>query len=174
MKKLNQEFESFTQMDLQPSGIISQRILEKVHSHMNPSQAKVFFKLIAIHSMVSVATMSLCPQFGVRVFGEGAGLTRYFMTMGMSACMTFCGVLFLGISFLLAPMLMSRFEVKALHNFRMLHLLLVGVLSLAFFMNFDAEAVFEYSVYWLSGALVGGYLFFSIGQRLKNYLYSMV
>jgi hypothetical protein len=92
----------------------------------------------------------------------------------MSACMTFCGVLFLGISFLLAPMLMTRFEVKALHNFRMLHLLLVGVLSLAFFMSFDAEAVFEYSVYWLSGALVGGYLFFSIGQRLKNYLYSMV
>lgn len=174
MKNLNQEFESFSQMNEVPSASLSQTLLKKIQSHMHPSQTRVFVKLVAIHSLVSVATMSLCPQFGIRVFGEGAGLTRYFMAMGMSACMSFCGVLFLGMSFLLAPMLMNRYENKALHNFRLIHLLLVGVLSLTFFMSFDAEAVFEYSVYWLSGALIGGYLFFSLGQRLRNFFNSLV
>ncbi|MEO5969705.1 MAG: hypothetical protein ABIQ95_07230, partial [Bdellovibrionia bacterium] len=65
-----------------PPLYLTEKIIDQIHHDLNPSAWIVFSKLSLIHFVVGIVTLSICPQFGFRVFGSGAGLMGMFMELG--------------------------------------------------------------------------------------------
>lgn len=137
---------------------VSNQILKKIHSDMNPSAWLVFSKLLGIHLVVGTLSLGICNQFGLNPFQSNFSLSDYFMKLGHSACMVFCGVLFIGLTILLGHLVLRREELFILSKNALLQVFGLSVLSLAAFVGFGAEIVLGIAVLWFLGAMAGGVL----------------
>jgi hypothetical protein len=92
-------------------------------------------------------------------FGTSFSLENIFMKMGgHSVCMVFCGILFVGLSFLTAGFFLSIEEVRAVRRTEFVQAFSLGVLSLGLFSVVGAELALTFACLWLLGALIGGFL----------------
>lgn len=135
---------------------LSQKILRRVHLDLNPSAWIVFFKILGIHTVMGTLSLAICDQFGLNPFSTEFSLSRYFMKFGHSACMVLCGVLFIGLSIILASHILLREEVRVLSKNAPLQVFGLGVFSLVAFVGFGAEIVLGIGFLWLLGAMIGG------------------
>lgn len=135
---------------------ISDQILKKIHSDLNPSSWLVFSKLLGIHLVVGTLSLAICNQFGLNPFQTNFSLSDYFMRLGHSTCMVFCGVLFIGLTVTLGNFVLRREELLVLSRNALLQVFGLSVLSLAAFIGFGAEIVLGIAALWFLGAMVGG------------------
>lgn len=156
MKDLKKDFTSFTQ-DTHVAG--SAYVLGKIHSHLElPSPFKAATKLGIAHLISSVAILSACSQFGVRLFFPGHGLMHYFMQISPTFCMAFCGALYLATTFLLARAILSRDEFFVIYRSKVLSILSVALISLGGLSLVSHEVTFQAGLIWLFGAVLGAEL----------------
>lgn len=152
-----EEFKSFVDSDdADIPKDLSRTILSKVKSDLNPSVWRVFGKLLAIHVFVGTLSLGICSQFGLNPFGSPISLADYFMRFGHSACMVFCGFLFIGLTIILAGLFMSREEFYVLSKNAVLQTFGISIFSLVMFIVFGAEVVLWIGILWMFGAMVGG------------------
>jgi hypothetical protein len=168
VKKLGDDFEDFLNSNVQPPAELSEKIFAMVRRDLNPSAPLVFTKLLGIHAVISFFTLSLCPQFGIRLFGSGSGLMQYFMGLGDSGCMAACGVIFLGSTSFFSALILSQPESKRLLSEWPIHALLLMGFSLAFFASVDAYLTLAAVLWWIGGGLVGAYLLLWGGISLRK------
>lgn len=165
----SEEFEQFLKTnDLVPNSEISQNILSAVYLDLYPSPTKVFSKLLGIHCLSTLVTLSLCPQFGIRVLGEGPGLMGVFMNLGKYGCMVACGSFFTGFSLLVACLVLRFEELQVIQAHRWVQLGSLTVLSLGFFMMLDANLFFGIAAAWLLGSFLGSYFTLELGRKLRK------
>jgi len=165
---MSSDFEGFLKGDsVEPPSGLSQGLFDRVRRDLNPSPWTVFAKLAAIHFLTGLFTLSLCPQFGMRVFGSGMGLMQYFMGMGDVGCGIACGVLFLGISMFLASLLLGADQVRAIRRHRALELGALTLLSLGVFVMLQAEIVLGFALAWLVGSMIGGLMTLELGWAIR-------
>jgi hypothetical protein len=135
---------------------LQNQIMSLVESDLSPKASNVFIKLCLIHTLSAMATLSVCPQFGFRLVGQGMGLMHYFMSLGSYGCLMACGALFMGTSFMGAALLLKKEEFKTLYQYKFLQISLIVFLSLGIFM-LSPEARMEIfstlTLAWLVGAL---------------------
>ena len=157
---MSRDFEDFKKGEpVTPPTAVSENLLAKVYHDLNPSSWKVFSKLALIHFFTAAAMLSVCPQFGFRLFGKGMGLMGYFMHFGEYGCMLACGSIFLSSSVLIAMLLLRPEEIRVIRNNRLLELGALTLLSLGFFIMVSAaEIVFGFALAWVLGSLLGGIL----------------
>lgn len=172
MKNFQEDFEEFCSSYEAPPPELRERVMKRVRADLEPSQLRVFLTLLALHSAVSIGTLSLCPQFGFRLFGSGMGLMGFFMQFGGLACMGACGAIFLGFSAFLAPLALTRFELKTLERIKVVHFGLLAGFSLAFFASVDAYLSLNLILTWSLGALLGAYSCYEAGKFLNNGMFS--
>ncbi|MCC7442672.1 MAG: hypothetical protein IT285_13640 [Bdellovibrionales bacterium] len=166
--KVRDEFREFMSAEERtPPPGVTETILSRVRADLNPSAARVFSKLLAIHSVTAAVTLSFCPQFGFRLLGEGMGLMHVFMAFGTYGCMVACGALFTGLSLLLAAFILRGEEIRKIRDNRLLTLGALTLLSLGFFIMVDAEIVFSLAVTWFAGALIGSWLTLELGWMIR-------
>jgi hypothetical protein len=167
--KFEQEFKEFLgTADVSPNVGVSDLILEKVSSDLNPSIFQVFSKLIFIHVSVAAFALSVCPQFGFQIFRNGMGLMHYFMQLGTYGCPLACGSFFIGLSVLVACFMLKIEEVRKIRRTWVLQLGALSLLSLGFFFMFDSEIVFSFAAIWLLGAVAGSLLTLEVGWRFRS------
>lgn len=135
---------------------LSQKILRRVHLDLNPSAWLVFLKMLGIHAVVGTLSLAICDQFDLNPFRTEFSLSQYFMKFGHSACMVLCGVLFIGLSILLAGIVLRKEETRVLAKNAPLQAFGLGVLSLAAFAALGAQVVLWFGTLWLVGAMIGG------------------
>src|SRR5262245_52340382 len=99
--------EFMSELAASPPREVSEKLQGLVERDLNPSPWSTFARLAGIHFVMGLLTLSLCPQFGIRVFGKGMGLMQYFMGLGDLGCGACCGVLFLGGTLFLASVLLG-------------------------------------------------------------------
>ncbi|MBK8204952.1 MAG: hypothetical protein IPK68_22505 [Bdellovibrionales bacterium] len=100
LEETNKDFKEFMEATpVNPPREIQERVFALVRHDLNPNPWFIFSKLSFIHLVVGGITLSLCPQFGVRVFGEGLGVMRLFLPFGTYGCIALCGAFFVGASF---------------------------------------------------------------------------
>jgi hypothetical protein len=159
------EFQEFRNgAAVRPPREVSERIYAQVERDLNVSAWGVFSKLSLIHAGSALFTLSICPQFGFRAFGEGMGLMHYFMSLGTVGCPLACGAFFLGMSLLLATLILSAQELRVLRSHRWAGLGALTLLSLGFFLMADpVDIVASFAIAWVFGAVVGGYLVLELG-----------
>lgn len=167
MSKLENEFQEFQGDSERPSQSVGQTIFERVRNDIQPSAWKVFSKLALIHFGMSLVILSFCPQFGVRIYGEGEGLIPFFMRLGEYGCMGACGAFFLGSSAILAALLLRREELKTLGRSHILAFGVLGLLSLGVFAMAHAEMILGLAAAWFTGSLFASSVGFELVARLR-------
>jgi hypothetical protein len=170
-EETNKDFKEFMQTDsVTPPFILQENIFSIVHKDLNPSVWYVFSKMSLIHLSAGIVTLSLCPQFGFRFFGEGPGLMRFFSHLGTYACTSLCGAFFVGTSLFVSGFVLRPEELKSLRNHRWLQVSTLTFLSLGAFIMLDTKILFAFAASWLVGSILGGVAMLELGRILKLYL----
>ncbi len=135
---------------------VSQKVLDFVRHDLNPSAWLVFAKLFSIHAVIGTLSLSVCNQFGMNPFRTGFSLSEYFMKFGHGTCMVLCGFLFVSLSILIASVMLKNTELRVLKKNALLQVPSLSLLSLAIFMAFGADILFQIAFLWSLGAMIGG------------------
>ena len=170
----NQEFQEFLNPDdTDPSPALSEKVLNFVKRDLNPNAWLVFSKMALIHFTSGIFTLSICPQFGVRLFGEGLGMMRYFMIFGRYGCIAACGAFFIGVSILLTGISLKREELRKLREHELLQLSGVIFLSLGAFVMADAEILIGFGFAWALGSFLGGLTMLELSWVIRQRVLSL-
>lgn len=165
---MKKEWKEFQVGSIAVPAKLDHQILSKVKTDLEPSHQQVLVKLGFLHMLASLATLSVCPQFGIRLAGEGMGAMQWFMSLGTWGCAAACGTLFISSSLLLASIVLSRAEWRAIRSNSILTLTALVLPSLGFFKIMEGEFFLEFSVAWLLGALISGLVMLEGVWKLKN------
>jgi hypothetical protein len=168
------EFNEFvSQENVEVPVSLSERVLDRMESLINPDPKNVFAKILGIHLIVGFLSLAVCHQFDMNPFGTSFSLESVFMKMGgHNVCMIFCGVLFVGLSLSAAGFFLSIEEVRALKRTEFLQALSLGVISLGIFAFAGAELALTFAGLWLLGALIGGFVATETVWQIKRVFYS--
>lgn len=156
LNRMKQEYQEFLLSSGQPPRAVRDRVLNQIRLALNPGPWSVFAKLAMIHFFSAVATLSICPQFGVRTFGDGMGLMHTFMAFGEHGCMVVCGGLFIGTTLALCGVLLRPEEVRVLRRYELLQVTAVAFLSLGALAMLDSSIVLGFAFSWLLGGILAG------------------
>lgn len=135
-----------------------EKLKSRVASDLHPSAWLVFFKVLGVHSLMGVFSLSICDQFGMSPFDSGISLSDYFMKFGHSFCMVLCGFLFLFVSIVSALVLLKREERRVFRQNCLIQIFSLTVLSLATFIFLGTEMALAIGFFWFLGAFAGGSL----------------
>jgi hypothetical protein len=160
---MNTEYQGFLNQQQAPPKEVSEQILAQVHQDLHPSVWKTFSKLSLIHFAVALVTLSICPQFGFRLLGEGMGLMSAFMGLGDLGCPLACGFFFTGTTLLVASLVLRAEEIRAIRRNRFTELAALTLLSLGFFVMIRAEIALGFALLWMLGSIVGSLLALELG-----------
>lgn len=153
-----------------PPRKVTEQIFASVQTDLNPNAYWLFAKLLTIHTVTAVATLSVCPQFGFRILGEGMGLMHVFMAFGTYGCFVACGSFFMGTSLLIASLALKSGEIQKIRRNRWAMTGTLTLLSLGFFIMAGPEVIFSLTIPWLIGSLVGSILTLELGWHLRERL----
>lgn len=168
-ENLNEEFLEFLSASpIQPSARISEQILSRVHRELNPPRGRLFMKILGIHAFVSVVSLSVCSQFGVQAFPLYDAMNSFMQVMGHTYCLAVCGFLYLAASSLTFSFVLTPEEIRAIRKDRYSLILALAGVSLGVFLCVGTEVLALPSVFWLGGALVGGFGAFEVGWKLRS------
>lgn len=172
-----------TSVGQRPPEDLSRRILNRVNSELaaeKPAQStevatgrvrrawRIFGKLALIQLVSGLFTLSICPQFGIRLLGDGLGLMTWFMAFGNLGCVVACGSFFTGTSLLLASIILKPREVRTIRQNVVLAAGALTLLSMGFFIMVRAEVILDFAIAWGGGSIAGGSLIFNLGARLRG------
>lgn len=132
---------------------IKSALLQKAQSTLFPSAGQVFRRLFALHLISSLLTLSICPQFGFRLVGEGHGLMHYFMFAGTYGCQVLCGAFYMLSTVLLSLFVLNTYQVRTLTRSSLVFIPALSLLSLATFNVMSPDESLLINLAWLSGAI---------------------
>jgi hypothetical protein len=166
-----QEFDDFLAADeIQPPKAVSLVVLSKVRRDLNPIAWLVFWKLAMIHVFVGTLTLVFCPQFGFS-FTSSMGLMNVLMRYGEAFCMFGCGALFLGVSTLVASLLLRPEEIRVIRRHEVLQLTLLASLSVGVFLCvLGGGVIAALTGVWLVGSIIGGVATLELGWAIRSHL----
>ncbi len=156
MKDINKDFRDFMTEEVDPPSVLAENIMLRVKQDLSPDPLKVFAKVCLIHFLVACFTLSICPQFGLRLFGEGPGIMGWFMNLRPSVCAVACGSFFIGTSVFVAGLSLRPEELRVLQREKWLAVSALVLLSLGFFIMADTNIAFVFAAFWAFGSLFSG------------------
>lgn len=156
--------------NLKPTEKINQKILAEIKGRLNPSFQQIILKLFAIHLIVGIVTLSICPQMGVSTFHTKINLMDYFMYFGPTVCSLLCGMFFLFSSMLLGYVILSADEDRLIKSKKFATTSILLLYSIGFLVIFSPNIFVEFSLIWLAGAFLGSILSIELGALIKNWL----
>lgn len=163
-----EEFQEFMGADqAQVPKAVSDSILARVNSDLNPSSWLVFAKVSAIHAVMGFITLLFCPQFGLG-FTDGMGLMALFMRFGDQACMVGCGAVFMGGSLLTASIVLRSEELRVIRGTEILQVSTLALLSMGVFICAGVGVVASLGAFWVLGSILGGLGTFELGLALRR------
>lgn len=167
-EETNKEFQEFMKEPSEaPPKTLTEKIFSNVHQNLNPSSISVFSKLSLVHFIVGALTLSLCPQFGIRLFGEGLGIMKFFLPLGAYGCIAVCGAFFVGTSLFASGFFLRPEDIKVLKKHRWLQVSALSFLSLGAFIMAEAQILFWFAFVWAIGSIIGGVAMLEVGRLLK-------
>lgn len=165
------EFKEFLDSpEVSPPSHIRDEIFGVVHRDLNPQLWFVMAKLGGIHAAVGSLSLLLCSQFGM---GRGFNLMQPLMNYGAMTCMALCGALFLGLTTLVAGLILSSVELIKIRKTCYAPIVFLGLGSLIVFFCFGAEIAISLGLVWLLGAFVAGALAIEAGLGIKRYGFNL-
>ena len=168
-KKKNQDFEDFMnpKEEIDPSSSISNIILNKVSNSLNPSQLKVFVKLLGIQGIVGAITLTFCPQFNLSLTSNMDLFHFFHTTFGEFLCLAICGGIFVGSGAFSTSLFMSTPEIRVVKESNALYYLVISLVFLGIFSLIGGEVSASLASAWVLGAGFTGAIAFEMSRTLK-------
>lgn len=145
---------------------INEKILTEIHGRLVPKLSHVILKLFSVHLMTAVITLTVCPQFGMKLFKLPVNLMNSFMVFGMPVCYFLCGVFFTATSIMMAAFILKRDEIRALKYNKILAAAALILSSIGFFGIMSPNFFLEFSMLWLIGAITGVVMTLEVSARI--------
>ncbi|AUN97277.1 hypothetical protein DOM21_15270 [Bacteriovorax stolpii] len=145
---------------------VNEKILTSVHTKLHPKVSYLLGKVFLAHILSSIITLSVCPQFGFKIFKLPINLMHTFMVFGLPVCNFLCGLFFTTTSMLIASIVLNRDEVRALRHKEVLAASVLILSSIGFFGIMNPNLFIEFSLLWLLGAVLGVILTVEISSRV--------
>lgn len=145
---------------------INESILSHVHGKLSPKISHVILKLFSVHLLTAVVTLSVCPQFGFKLFKLPVNLMNSFMVFGMPACYFLCGLFFTATSTMVAAIVLKRDEVRFLKFHKTLSAAALILSSIGFFGVMNPNWFLEFSILWLIGAITGVVMTLEVSSKI--------
>ncbi|MBH47921.1 MAG: hypothetical protein CME71_07085 [Halobacteriovorax sp.] len=134
MTKNSNEFIDFLTQETKPMPETSRaNILAKMKQKLAPPIKDIWPKFVSAQLIACLATLSVCPQFGVGPITGGHGLGHLFMSFGEAACAAFCGAFFLATGTAAAALMLRAGERRELFNYRFR---IIGAVAVSTFLVF--------------------------------------
>ncbi len=152
-----------------PPERLTRKILIKIKELLNPRLSNILLKILIIHFVVGSLTLVICPQFGITLYGEEIGISRYFMVFGHEVCTILCGVFFLGTTLSISASILTREEIHKFNEYKSLITFLLCFFSLSVFLILKSPDLppTQEILNWVFGAFAGGSLLFEISSKVK-------
>lgn len=148
---------------------VTDNVFSKLQNLLTPSAWIVFLKILGIHLVTGLISLSFCHQFGLNPFNTKYSIADWFMSVGgHHFCMLGCGVLFVGGGIFAAGYFLTVEEIKALKRTEFLQNLSLGLISLGLFAAVGAEMILSIAGLWLLGALLGGFVATTTIYKIKG------
>lgn len=147
---------------------INAKILSDIKKRLNPDLKNILAKLIGVHTLTTIITLAICPQFGFQFFKTSLNLMHYFMKFGQHFCDFACGTFFTVTSCFIATLIISRDELRVLKFNKFLAVFSLVLLSIGFFAIMSPQVFFELTLLWIIGASIGATLGLELGIRLQS------
>lgn len=172
-KKINEIFSEFMNPDQQNDLPKEKEIsfLIQMKRRISPTLKEVLPKFLGAQLVAALATLSICPQFGIGPIGGGHGIGHYFMRFGEAGCAAFCGMVFLTTGTIVAMLLLRSGERRQIFNYQYR---LISSFALVSFMalmminrSFDLPTLFDgtfANAMWVAGAILPTLLILKIWQ----------
>jgi len=145
---------------------INEKILSNIHGRLHPKLSHLILKLFSVHLATAVVTLSVCPQFGFKIFKLPVNLMNSFMVFGMPACYFLCGLFFTATSTVMAAIVLQRDEIRALKFHKALASAALILSSIGFFGIMNPNFFLEFSMLWLIGAITGVVMTLEVSSRI--------
>lgn len=145
---------------------LSDKIKKNIEEKLLPKKSYLLGKILLLHLITTLVTLSICPQFGFQVFKSDYNLMNLFMVWGKPFCDFACGVFFTATSMTSAHFLMSRDEIRALRFQKTLLVAFLLLISLGFFFIMSPDLFLQFTLLWLVGAILGIVFSLEISSRL--------
>lgn len=168
-KKITEEFNEFLSApEVAPPIAACDAVLSQVNRELNPSNQSVFLKMLGVHTVVSLFSLSICSQFGVQFLKLYDAMDSMMEVVGHTYCMAFCGLLYLGISALAFSLLLRPEEIRVIRRHKILQLTLLSGVSLGVFLCLGAKILLIPGTLWIAGSLIGGIATLELGWMLRS------
>ena len=148
--------------------ILDDLILQTIKSKITPPLVPLVLKILCLHLSAAVISLSLCPQFGIKLFHFDINLMRSFMVFGLTLCHFFCGAFFSTLSTLVIWIGLNKDERRYIKFHKKMILALIILSSIGFFAIMRIDLFLEFSLIWIIGATLFSYLTLTTLLPLQN------
>ena len=170
-ERARQKFEFFCNSDeIAPSLTVSSAVRDFVRRDLNPSVNHVFMKVLGVHAVVSLFSLSICSQFGIRTFSKVDLMDHMMTVVGHTYCMAFCGALYLGLSALALSAILQPQEIKLIRQHTLLQMTVLTGISMGVLLCVGASIFLLPGILWLIGSVTGGALGLELGWMIRSKL----
>lgn len=149
--------------------LLSDKIKNTIHEKLHPKISTLIGKIFVIHLSTAVLTLSVCPQFGFKIFQLPINLMHTFMIFGISACNFLCGLFFTATSMTMVAFILNRDELRALRYQKTLSTASLILSSIGFFFIMNPNMFLDFSLLWLLGAILGVVLTLEMSSKVLNH-----
>ena len=158
----NEDFKLFINSWESPNSTIDNLVTSQIYKKLNPTHSLIWFKLVSVQAIVGTLTLLLCPQFNFSLTNNYKLFHFFHQQFGHYGCSFVCGLLFLGIGFFVASLILQKAEISKINQSRFLFPMSVSGLFIFIFFILGADVYLDAAIFWFAGSSFGALLSFEI------------
>ncbi len=167
-KRSLNEFCDFVESEpIKPSTKTELRIMQRVAADLCPSQSLIFGKLFAIEAVTGIATLFVCPQFGLGFGGHNELFHTLHETVNPFTLYLICGLIFVVAGAAISGIFLNRDEIRTIKKSKYIYYPVYAFTTYFIFTLFGAEILIISLIPWILGAVMGNAFGFSMASRMR-------
>lgn len=147
------EFLAFLKSHAEPGPALDRAILTRIQRALHPSRSWTMAKVLLFHVVGSLATLALCPQYGLSLVESWGVLPDLMMEVHPALCFFGCGLMWMVGGQALSYRFLTIDEKRVLGNSRWGMALTITLLSILFFACVGSLDFDLWLGLWILGAL---------------------
>lgn len=148
---------------------VNEKILSEIKSRLNPDLKTLLLKVVFIHLITALVSLSVCPQFGFALFRTNLNLMDLFMKISPQFCDLACGAFFTMASVMSALVVLSRDELRMIRHRQMLATMILTLSSIGFLIMLNPQLFVQFTLLWILGCIGGAWLTLGLGARALKF-----
>ncbi len=168
-QEMFQEFADFVETEqVAPGKQLDKSVLGRVRNDLQPAWWKVYGKITLVEVTAGLATLTICPQFGLGFGQHKQFLHALHSSTSPAVFYLLCGLFFVTLGAILGGLILNRAEILAVGNKKYPYFSVYSILAYILLIALSPEVFVVSSLVWVLGALLGNLLGFSMIIRLRQ------